>query len=50
MPGEGRTSTSLNLALVSAASGMRVLLVDADIKRGTLSKILDAAAMPACSI
>jgi uncharacterized protein involved in exopolysaccharide biosynthesis/Mrp family chromosome partitioning ATPase len=41
--GEGRTTTALNLALTSAASGLRVLLVDADIKRGTLSRTLNAA-------
>jgi len=40
--GEGRTSTALNLALTSAASGRRVLLLDADIERGMLSKTLEA--------
>ena len=41
--GEGRTTTALNLALNWAASGLRVLLIDADIKRGGLSRTLDAA-------
>ena len=41
--GEGRTATALNLALTSAAGGQRVLLIDADIERGMLSKTLDAA-------
>lgn len=41
--GEGRTTVALNLALVAAADGWRVLLVDADTARGTLSKTLDAA-------
>lgn len=41
--GEGRTTVALNLALVSAADGWRVLLVDADAPRATLSKTLDAA-------
>jgi succinoglycan biosynthesis transport protein ExoP len=40
--GEGRTTTALNLALTAAASGWRVLLVDADIERGMLSKTLEA--------
>ena len=40
--GEGRTTVALNLALTSAAAGWRVLLVDADIERGMLSKTLDA--------
>ena len=43
-PGEGRTTIALNLALTAAADGWRVLLVDADIARGMLSKTLDAAA------
>jgi len=40
--GEGRTSTALNLALTATASGRRVLLLDADIERGMLSKTLEA--------
>ena len=42
LPGEGRTTTALNLALIAAADGWRVLLVDADAARATLSKTLDA--------
>ena len=34
---------ALNLALIAAADGWRVLLVDADTERATLSKTLDAA-------
>ena len=41
--GEGRTTVALNLALIAAADGWRVLLVDADAARATLSKTLDAA-------
>jgi uncharacterized protein involved in exopolysaccharide biosynthesis/Mrp family chromosome partitioning ATPase len=40
--GEGRTTIALNLALTSAAAGWRVLLIDADIERGMLSKTLAA--------
>jgi succinoglycan biosynthesis transport protein ExoP len=43
LPGEGRTTIALNLALTVAADGWRVLLVDADIARGMLSRTLDAA-------
>ncbi len=41
--GEGRTTVALNLALIAAADGWRVMLVDADAARATLSKTLDAA-------
>jgi uncharacterized protein involved in exopolysaccharide biosynthesis/Mrp family chromosome partitioning ATPase len=37
---EQKTLVALNLALVAAAAGERVLLVDADFERGTLSRVL----------
>lgn len=40
---EEKTLVALNLALTAAASGERVLLVDADFERGTLSKMLGSA-------
>lgn len=40
---EEKTLVALNLALTAAASGERVLLVDADFERGTLSKLLGSA-------
>ena len=40
--GEGRTTVALNLGLTTASCGWRVLLIDADIERGTLSKTLEA--------
>lgn len=33
IPGEGKTSTAVNLAIMLAESGTRVLLVDADLRR-----------------
>jgi polysaccharide biosynthesis transport protein len=38
-PGEGKTSTACNLAVVMAQAGNRVILVDADFRRPALSKI-----------
>lgn len=36
VPGEGKTITSANLAIALASSGTRVLLVDADLRKGNL--------------
>ena len=38
--GEGKSTTVLNLATVFAQSGQRVLLVDSDLRRPTLHKVL----------
>jgi capsular exopolysaccharide synthesis family protein len=37
-PGEGKSTTSANLAVVFAKSGQRVLLVDADMRKPTVYK------------
>jgi polysaccharide biosynthesis transport protein len=42
MPQEGKTFVSLNLAAAFAQNGCKVLLVDADLRRNTLSSVLDA--------
>jgi polysaccharide biosynthesis transport protein len=44
MPQEGKTFVSLNLAVAFAHNGCKVLLVDADLRRGTLSSVLNAGA------
>lgn len=41
VPGEGKSLTSVNLALSFAEFGERVLLVDADLRRPTLAGYLD---------
>jgi len=38
-PGEGKTSTACNLAIVMAQAGRRVILVDADFRRPSLHEI-----------
>jgi capsular exopolysaccharide synthesis family protein len=40
MPGEGKTTIAANLATLFAASGVRTLLVDGDVRRATLSRSL----------
>ena len=40
LPREGKSSTSVNLAIVLAQKGSRVLLVDGDMRRPTLHKVL----------
>jgi capsular exopolysaccharide synthesis family protein len=38
LPGDGKSTTIANLAIALAASGQRVVLVDADLRRPTVSK------------
>ncbi len=45
-PAEGKTVTSLNLAVAMAQAGDRVLLVDADLRRPTSHKHLDIERAP----
>ena len=46
LPGEGKSTVSLNLATCLAASGSRTLLVDADLRRGNLHNQLDVEQDP----
>ena len=40
-PGEGKSTVSINLAIVLAQSGLRVILVDADLRRPVIHKRLN---------
>lgn len=40
VPGEGKSSTALNIALMAAERGLRVLLIDADLRRPQIAEFL----------
>lgn len=42
IPGEGKSTTVLNLAITFAQTGTRVLLIDADMRRPNIKRILSA--------
>lgn len=42
MPGEGKTYATINLALSYAHTGNRVLVIDLDLRKGKMSKLIDA--------
>jgi non-specific protein-tyrosine kinase len=46
LPGDGKTLTAINLALIAASHGLRVLLIDGDLRRGGISKTLGIRSTP----
>lgn len=49
LPRDGKTTSSVNLAHVFAQQGMRVLLVDADMRRGEIHRLFGLARDPGLS-
>ncbi|MEZ4695546.1 MAG: polysaccharide biosynthesis tyrosine autokinase [Rhodothermales bacterium] len=45
-PGDGKSVTALNLAISIAHSGGKTLVIDADLRRATLHKLLDSRVSP----
>ena len=45
-PGEGKSTTALKLATHSAAAGRKVLLIDGDMRRGSLHRLLGLPSGP----
>jgi succinoglycan biosynthesis transport protein ExoP len=48
-PGEGKSTVALNLAITMALAKVRVLLVDADLRRGTLHRWIGSRSAPGLS-
>ena len=46
LPGDGKTTTAVNFALTLAQRGLKVLLIDADLRRGGVGQVLNSAAGP----
>lgn len=49
LPGDGKSTTCANLAITLAQQGMRVLLVDADMRKGVLNEVLGEFRAPGLS-
>jgi capsular exopolysaccharide synthesis family protein len=48
-PGDGKSTSSSNLAITLAQQGLRVILIDADMRRGSMHTALDTTSRPGLS-
>lgn len=46
LPGEGKTSVAISLARMLANSGQKVVIIDCDLRRPTVHKLLDVSSSP----
>lgn len=49
VPNEGKTTVAANLAITMALAGARVLVVDADLRRGAMAGLLEKSSSPGFS-
>jgi capsular exopolysaccharide synthesis family protein len=49
LPGDGKSTSAANLAVTLTQQGLRVLLIDGDLRRGTLHRLLGAQQAPGLS-